>query len=79
MRDVENFQSFAIDHERVAELHGDAASVFQKRFADFGGDSWLKWIVEVDDDQAAIAKDIRVDTGDRDATGAVQFSFWIER
>ena len=36
-------------------------------------------IVEVDDDQTAIAEYVRVDTGDGDATGAVQLSFWIER
>src|SRR4029077_18417878 len=48
------------------------------RFADFGGDAGLKRIVEVNDNQAAIAEHVGVRSGDRDAAGAIQNSTGVE-
>ena len=43
--DVENFQPVAIDHEGIAELHGQAARVVQEWRADLGADARLQRIV----------------------------------
>ena len=69
---VENLQPLLIDDEGVAELDVDALRIDERGGADFGGDARLQRIIEIHDNQAAVAKNVGVDAGDRDAASAVQ-------
>ena len=77
--DVEHLQSLAIGDERVAELHGDALRVVEIGRADFRRHARRERIIEVDDDEAAVAQNVRVRSRNRDAARAVQDSAGIER
>ena len=39
--DIQNLQTVAIHHKRIAELHGHASWVIQKRRPDFSSHFWL--------------------------------------
>jgi len=55
MRDVEHLEPFAVDYERVAELHGQASRIVQKFGADLGADPGPHRIAEVYNHQSAMA------------------------
>ena len=69
--DIQNLQSLAIHDKSVAELDGDALRVDQIGRSDFRLHFGRERIGDIDDHQAAIAKDVGVGSGDGDPARAV--------
>src|SRR5215469_4600610 len=76
--DVENLHSLSIDEECITELDGDGAWIVQFRAGDRGGNLGSERIVEVDDDEGLIGKNVSKCSGDGDAASAGEGPFWIE-
>src|SRR5580704_5611789 len=75
---VENLQPGAIYDERVAELNGDSLWRINRGRPNFRGHARLERIIEINDNQAAIAEHVGVDAGDRNAARAIQDAARIE-
>ena len=75
---VQHLESLRINHERVAELDGEATWLRQKRGADFRHDPGLQRVIEVNHHQTAIAEYIGEGPGDGDAARAGQRASRIE-
>ena len=75
---VQNFEAVAIGDEGVAELHGDAAGIVERGRADGGGDPRRERIVEVNNHERFVRKDIGVRAGDGDAVSAGEDAGGIE-
>ena len=57
---VERLQPLAIGDEGIAELHGDALRVGQIGRANFRRHARRERIIEIDDDEPAVAQNVRV-------------------
>ena len=76
--DVEGLQAVAVYDERAAELDSDAARIFEVGSADGGGDFRFERVVQIDDDEILVGKDVGEGSCDGDAAGAGEEAVGIE-
>src|SRR5215469_3567382 len=75
---IQNFQPFTIDNEGVTKLHRDALRIDQRWSPEGQRYSRFQRIVQIDDNQAAVAKHVRECSRDRDLPRAIQNAIGIE-
>src|SRR5262249_53728085 len=62
IRYIEDFQSFAVGYKGVAELNGNTSGLLDEIGSHFTHLRWFGWIIDVQHDKAAIAKNVKIPT-----------------
>ena len=76
MAHVKDFQTFAIGYPEVSELNRGGARVVKRNSR---RKARLQRLVEIDDDQTRIGRDVRVIPRQRDVSRAIQHASWVPR
>src|SRR5262249_44216422 len=78
MSDIEDLHAFFVHYKCIAELDDHTLRTLELRLADDGLNFRFQRIVEIDDNQSFIAKNVCVGSGDGDAARAAENAVGIE-
>src|SRR5262249_50428752 len=76
---IDDLYAVSVANKRVPELDLDGPGIPYRWSAKLCNYSWLQWVVDADDDQAAVARDVGVGAGDCNVVCPVKNSARIKR